>query len=88
MVLVLLWSKFSNAVVCGIEGSSSMFNVRSASKVVRVAFTVVSSSCYLVASASTLKFAVSNNGLKRGDSVVMYVCVLTVRDLLVCFSEV
>ena len=82
-----------------------MFNISSASKVVRAAFTltVVLSSCDLVrtaclftfcvvTSASTLKFAhrfaVSNNCLKHGDSVVMYVCALTVRDLFVCFSEV
>jgi hypothetical protein len=42
----------------------------------------------VVASASTLKFAVSNNCLKHGDSVVMNVCVLNVCDSLVCFSEV
>ena len=76
-----------------------MINVSSASKIVRAAFTVlfsfgdlVRSACLflfcVVASASTLKFAVSNNCLKHGDSVVMNVCVLNVCDSLVCFSEV
>ena len=76
-----------------------MINVSSASKVVRAAFTVLLSSGDLarsaclflfcvVASASTLKFAVSNNCLNHGDSVVMNVCVLNVCDLLVCFSDV
>jgi hypothetical protein len=78
-----------------------MTNVSSASKVVRAAFTVLFSSgalvlaiwlglpvCFHSASASTLKFAVSNNCLNHDDSVVMNVCVLNVCDLLVCFSEV